>query len=68
MSYIESDRIVRVEGMARDGNDVAEFAQRLKLSTYFYDVMLLPGKKEISSDKDARLELINFALQLKVRY
>jgi type IV pilus assembly protein PilN len=65
-SYLESDRTVRVEGMARDGNDVAELAQRLKLSSYFFDVTLLPGKKE--TEKDARLEVVNFALQLKVRY
>jgi len=67
-SYVESGRTVRVEGLARDGNDVAEFAQRLKLSSYFYDVTLLPGTKESSTEKDVRLEVINFALQLKVRY
>lgn len=67
-SYVENNRVVRVEGLARDGNDVAEFAQRLKLSSYFYDVTLLPGKKESSTEKDARIEVINFALQLKVRY
>jgi type IV pilus assembly protein PilN len=65
-SYLENDRTVRIEGMARDGNDVAELAQRLKLSSYFYDVTLLPGKKE--AEKDARIEVVNFALQLKVRY
>ncbi|HEY4117175.1 MAG TPA: PilN domain-containing protein [Byssovorax sp.] len=65
-SYIEQDRTVKIEGEARDGNDVSEFAQRLKLSTYFYDVQLLPGKK--GEAKDAKLEIVNFALQLKVRY
>ena len=65
-SYLESDRTVRVEGLARDGNDVAELAQRLKLSSYFYDVTLLPGKKE--PEKNAKLEVVNFALQMKVRY
>jgi type IV pilus assembly protein PilN len=65
-SYLESDRTVRFEGLARDGNDVAELAQRLKLSSYFYDVTLLPGKK--APEKDAKLEVVNFALQLKVRY
>jgi type IV pilus assembly protein PilN len=64
-SYVESDRVVKIDGLARDGSDVSELAQRLKLSTYFYDVTLLPGKKE--SDKD-KLELVDFALQLKVRY
>jgi type IV pilus assembly protein PilN len=65
-SYVESERTVRFEGLARDGNDVAELAQRLKLSSYFYDVTLLPGKKE--AEKNAKLEVVNFALQLKVRY
>ena len=51
---------------ARRQRRVRKFAQRLKLSTYFYDVQLLPGKK--GEAKDAKLEIINFALQLKVRY
>jgi type IV pilus assembly protein PilN len=68
-NYIESDRIVKIEGLARDGSDVSELAQRLKLSTYFYDVSLLPGKKEPDSgNKGDKLELVAFALQLKVRY
>lgn len=65
-NYVESDRVVKIDGIARDGGDVSEFAQRLKLSTYFYDITVLPGSKE--SHKDAKLELVNFALQLKVRY
>ena len=65
-SYLENDRTVRIEGMARDGNDVAELAQRLKLSSYFHDVTLLPGKRE--AEQEARLEMVAFALQLKVRY
>jgi len=65
-SYIESERTVRIEGLARDGSDVSELAQRFKLSSYFYDVALLPGKKE--PERESRIELVNFALQLKVRY
>jgi len=65
-SYLENDRTVRIEGLSRDGSDVAQFAQRLKLSAYFYDVTLLPGKKE--PEKDGQLEVVSFALQLKVRY
>jgi type IV pilus assembly protein PilN len=65
-SYVETDRVVKIEGQARDGNDVSELAQRLKLSVYFYDVALLPGKKE--ADKDSKLDVVNFSLQLKVRY
>ncbi|APR81562.1 Type IV pilus biogenesis protein PilN [Minicystis rosea] len=64
--YTESDRVVRIDGIARDGGDVSEFAQRLKLSVYFYDITVLPGQKD--SNKDAKLELVNFALQMKVRY
>lgn len=64
-NYTEGERVVRIEGQARDGSDVSEFAQRLKLSVYVYDVTLLPGKKQ--SDKD-KLEVVDFALQLKVRY
>jgi type IV pilus assembly protein PilN len=64
-NYVESDRVVRIEGLARDGSDVSELAQRLRLSVYFYDVTLLKGQKE--PDKD-RLEMVNFALQMKVRY
>lgn len=63
--YIETQRVVRVEGVARDGNDVYELAQRLKLSVYFYDVELLPGKRDSSASK---VDLVNFALQMKVRY
>ncbi|MCC6553756.1 MAG: PilN domain-containing protein [Polyangiaceae bacterium] len=66
-SYVELDRTVRVEGLARDGNDVYELAQRLKLSSYFYDVQLLPGKREQQNAK-AKIDVVSFALQLKVRY
>jgi type IV pilus assembly protein PilN len=65
-SYIEGDRVVRIEGLARDGIDQSELAQRLRLSSYFYDVQLMPGKKETTSA--TKLEMVAFALQLKVRY
>jgi type IV pilus assembly protein PilN len=64
--YVEGQRTVRLEGMARDGNDVYELAQRLKLSPYFYEVTLLPGKKEVEAA--TKLDLVSFALQFKVRY
>lgn len=66
VQYTETDRVVKIEGVARDGGDVSEFAQRLKLSTYFYDVTVLPGQKE--AYKEAKIELVSFALQMKVRY
>ncbi len=65
-AYTENQRVVRLEGLARDGNDVYELAQRLKLSVYFYDVQLLPGKREVTSK--TKLDLVSFALQMKVRY
>jgi type IV pilus assembly protein PilN len=65
-AYLEAQRTVRIEGLARDGNDVYELAQRLKLSPYFYEVSLLPGTKDpVTSTK---VDLVSFALQLKVRY
>ena len=65
-SYVENQRTVRIEGLARDASDVSELAQRLRLSSYFFDVQVLPGKKEASAA--AKLEVVAFALQLKVRY
>src|SRR6202035_2890651 len=44
-SYQESDRTVKLGGLARDGEDVSELERRLKLSDYFTDVKLLPGQK-----------------------
>jgi type IV pilus assembly protein PilN len=65
-SFSEDKRSVRIVGMARDGEDVSEFARRLNLSSLFFDVQLLPGHRT----KDAKygLELVNFELQAKVRY
>ncbi len=59
--------MVKIEGLARDASDVSELAQRLKLSVYFYDVTVLTGKKGSSSNAD-KIELADFALQMKVRY
>lgn len=64
--YTETDRSVRLEGVARDGSDVYEFAQRLKLSQYFDEVQLLPGKQQTRTAQS--LELVTFALQVKVNY
>jgi type IV pilus assembly protein PilN len=68
-SYVESDRVVKIEGLARDAADVSELAQRLRLSVYFYDVSVLPGKRGSGANPDKdKLELAEFALQMKVRY
>lgn len=64
--FVESDRTVLLEGYARDGSDVYEFAQRLKLSVYFDGVQLLPGQQE--SESKTKVDLVKFALEVKVRY
>jgi type IV pilus assembly protein PilN len=65
-SYVESDRVVKMTGMARDGEDVSELERRLKLSDYFSDVRLLPGNKVV--DGATHQELFHFELSAKVRY
>lgn len=64
--FAESERTVRIAGMARDGEDVSEFLRRLSLSDMFYDVKLLPAQK--ASDTATKLELVKFDLSAKVRY
>lgn len=64
--FIEKEREVRLEGVARDGEDVSELARRMNLSSYFYDVQLLPAKRQ--RDSSTQLELVSFQLQAKVRY
>lgn len=64
--FVEADRTVRLEGMARDGEDVSELARRMSLSTYFHDVQLLPAKRE--TDKTSGLPIVSFKLEAKVRY
>jgi type IV pilus assembly protein PilN len=64
--YIENMRSVRIEGTARDGEDVSELARRMSLSTYFADVKLLPAKKESSAE--AGMDLVKFQLEAKARY
>ena len=44
--FVEQQRQVRLEGMARDGEDVSELARRMSLSSYFIDVQLLAGEEE----------------------
>lgn len=65
-SYKESERTVKVQGFARDGEDVSEFLRRLSLSDYFYDVRLLPAQKAV--DTATKLELVRFEMSAKVRY
>jgi type IV pilus assembly protein PilN len=65
-SLLEADRIVKIEGLARDGDDVSELARRLGLSLYFADVKLLPAAK--MTDTESKLDVIHFQLQAKARY
>jgi type IV pilus assembly protein PilN len=64
-SYNETDRNLKLSGMARDGDDVSEFERRLKQSDFFSDVRLLPGDKV--SDK-AGSEVFRFDLSARTRY
>jgi type IV pilus assembly protein PilN len=65
-TYSDSDRTVKLSGLARDGEDVSEFLRRLTLSDYFYELKLLPASKSI--DANTHLELVKFELSAKVRY
>ncbi len=64
-TYREKLRVVEVQGFARDSTDISELAYRLKISSYFYDVKLLPGKRD---SKGGDLALTSFAMSMKVRY
>jgi type IV pilus assembly protein PilN len=65
--FVEQQRKVRLEGVARDGEDVSELARRMNLSNRFHDVRLLPGKKEKLSEAEG-LEVVKFQLEAQVRY
>jgi len=65
-SYVEKNRSVKLDGSARNGEDVSELARRMNLSDYFTDVKLLPGQK--SKDKKTGLQLVDFQLEAKVQY
>lgn len=64
-SFVESRRKVTLKGMARDGEDVAELAKRMNLSSYFAEVRLLPAAKGQSREG---LSVVVFELEAKVRY
>jgi type IV pilus assembly protein PilN len=64
-SYREKLRTVEIQGLARDSTDISELAYRLKISSYFYDVKLLPGKKGKGASD---LAMTTFAISMKVRY
>jgi len=59
-AYTEAQRKLKIDGKARDGEDVSELARRLNLSSYFYDVKLLPATREN--------DFVKFSIEAKVRY
>ena len=65
-SFREEQRRVRIDGLARDGEDVSELARRMNLSDYFKEVQLLPAHREV--DQATKLELVRFALEAGVKY
>src|SRR6202035_2049215 len=65
-TYQEAERVVKMGGLARHGEDVSELERRLKLSDSFTDVKLLPGAKV--ADPLTHQELFQFQLSAKVKY
>lgn len=65
-AYAESERVVKITGLARDGEDVSEFVRRLTVSEYFGDIRLLPASKERA--EGAKIELVKFELSARARY
>jgi type IV pilus assembly protein PilN len=65
-SLVEETRTVKLQGVARDGEDVSELARRINLSSYFYNVKLLPGRQ--GTVGAANLAVVSFELQARVRY
>ena len=58
--FVEAQRKLKIDGQARDGEDVSELARRLNLSSYFYDVRLLPAQRDA--------DFVKFSIEAKVRY
>lgn len=65
-SFSEHEKVVKLDGLAIDGEDVSELARRLSLSQYFGSVVLLPAKRE--TDAATKTSVMRFQLQAKVRY
>lgn len=65
-TFDEERRLLRITGLARDAEDVSEFAKRMHLSDYFDKVRLLPAKRSV--DGQTKLELVSFALEAEVNY
>ena len=66
MSFKEDKRKLRIDGLARDGEDVSELARRMSLSDYFVGVKLLPARRQV--DAATKVELVRFSLEAGVKY
>lgn len=65
-SFKEERRRMHVDGLARDGEDVSEFARRLSLSDFFQGVKLLPAHRQ--TDATTKVDLVQFSLEAEVKY
>lgn len=65
-SFREDKRRMHVDGLARDGEDVSEFARRLSLSDFFQAVKLLPAHRQV--DPATKVDLVQFSLEAEVKY
>lgn len=66
VNFREDKRRLRIEGLARDGEDVSELARRMSLSDYFVGVKLLPARRQV--DATTKVELVRFSLEAEVKY
>jgi len=66
VSFKEEKRKMRLEGLARDGEDVSELARRMSLSNSFTSVKLLPARRQ--RDTVNNLDLVRFSLEAEVKY
>lgn len=66
LAFKEESRKLQITGVARDAEDVSEFAKRMTLSDYFDKVRLLPASKGV--DAETKLEVVRFALEAEVKY
>lgn len=66
VNFREDRRKLRIEGLARDGEDVSELARRMTLSDYFVGVKLLPARRQV--DQATKVELVRFSLEAEVKY
>lgn len=65
--WLEKERKVQVEGLAKSNDDVAEFLKRLQLSVYFGDVVL-DETKEVADTKRTAGIVYGFKIRCSVKY